>query len=346
MKDQTILIVDDDETTHEVLGVYLERAGYTVEHASDGVSGVEAAQQLLPDLVLLDLEMPRMDGFSVLAAFRKTAALRRMPVLFVTSHDQQHLKVKGLELGAEDYIVKPFAKSEVLARVRGALRRQVYSRPRRGSLEGDLAALGTGELIQTFGLGGRAARIVFPEAGARIELRSGHLLRAEWGAHQGEAALERLLLLSSGTYVVELDPPDLVALSEEETESFPGAQGLLMGLQAGLDEARLSLSRWAPPGTMFGLDGAAAPAALELGSVELVSVEALIGLIPGRLAEAVEVIRQGIEAGWIRIESGLVGSGAFETGASETGASGPMQGSEAPEGAERGDASASSEEDV
>jgi two-component system response regulator MprA len=118
-----ILVVDDDAAVRESLGRALRLEGYEVEMASDGA---EALERLLgngddPDLVVLDVLMPNVDGLEVCRTLRRTGS--RLPVLMLTARDQVADRVAGLDAGADDYVVKPFALAELLARVRALLRR-------------------------------------------------------------------------------------------------------------------------------------------------------------------------------------------------------------------------------
>jgi two-component system copper resistance phosphate regulon response regulator CusR len=116
-----ILIVEDEKKTGEYLKQGLGEAGFVVDLARDGLDGMHLAQTGDYDLVVLDVMLPGLDGWGVLQAIR--AAGKNMPVLFLTARDQVEDRVKGLELGADDYLVKPFAFSELLARIRSLLRR-------------------------------------------------------------------------------------------------------------------------------------------------------------------------------------------------------------------------------
>ena len=116
-----ILIVEDEPKTGDYLRQGLREAGFTVELATNGVDGLHLATQGDHDLVILDVMLPGMDGWQVLKTLRSQG--RHMPVLFLTARDQVEDRVKGLELGADDYLVKPFSFSELLARVRTVLRR-------------------------------------------------------------------------------------------------------------------------------------------------------------------------------------------------------------------------------
>jgi len=116
-----ILIVEDEAKTGAYLCQGLREAGYSVDLARDGPDGLHQALEGQHDLVLLDVMLPGMDGWQVLDALRRHGKL--MPVLFLTARDQIEDRVKGLELGADDYLVKPFSFAELLARVRTILRR-------------------------------------------------------------------------------------------------------------------------------------------------------------------------------------------------------------------------------
>ncbi len=115
-----ILIVEDDKNISDLLRMYLEKDGYQVESAADGPAGIQAFATYRPDLVLLDLMLPLLDGFSVC---REIRALAQTPIIMITAKGQLPDKVTGLEMGADDYLVKPFEMKELLARVHAVLRR-------------------------------------------------------------------------------------------------------------------------------------------------------------------------------------------------------------------------------
>ncbi|MBQ7202628.1 MAG: response regulator transcription factor [Eubacterium sp.] len=115
-----ILVVDDDININELLKLYLENDGYVVFTALDGQEAVEMFQEKNPDLILLDIMLPKMDGWQVCREIRKTSAV---PIIMLTAKGETFDKVLGLELGADDYVVKPFDAKEVMARVKAVLRR-------------------------------------------------------------------------------------------------------------------------------------------------------------------------------------------------------------------------------
>jgi DNA-binding response OmpR family regulator len=117
----TILVVEDDASIRRGLADALRFHGYTVHEAGDGLAGLELAVRVEADLVLLDIMMPKLDGLEVLPRLR--AAKPTIPVIFLTARGEEADRVRGLRLGADDYVVKPFSATELLARVEAVLRR-------------------------------------------------------------------------------------------------------------------------------------------------------------------------------------------------------------------------------
>ena len=115
-----VLIVEDENNIAELLHLYLEKEGFETEVASDGGKGVELFRSFRPDLVLLDIMLPVMDGWSVCRKIREES---KTPIIMLTAKGETGDKVSGLEMGADDYIVKPFEMKEVLARIHAVLRR-------------------------------------------------------------------------------------------------------------------------------------------------------------------------------------------------------------------------------
>ena len=115
-----ILIVEDELSIARIVSDYLVREGYEVEHAADGDAALIVARNIKPDLIVLDLRLPKRDGFSVAREIRKTS---EVPILMLTARGEEIDRVTGLELGADDYMVKPFSPRELVARIRAVLRR-------------------------------------------------------------------------------------------------------------------------------------------------------------------------------------------------------------------------------
>jgi DNA-binding response OmpR family regulator len=131
-----VLVVEDDEEIAQVLQRSLRLEGYEVKLAGDGVQGLEEANAFLPDLIVLDLGLPRLDGVDVARRLRDDGD--EVPILMLTARDALESRVEGLDVGADDYLVKPFERQELLARLRALLRR----RPPRG-----MAPLRVGDLM-------------------------------------------------------------------------------------------------------------------------------------------------------------------------------------------------------
>ena len=117
---KTVLIVEDERNIADLLRLYLEKEGYTTAIAPDGGSAVELFRRLQPDLVLLDVMLPVLDGWGVLRTIRQES---QTPVIMLTARGELADKVSGLKMGADDYITKPFEMKEVLARMEAVLRR-------------------------------------------------------------------------------------------------------------------------------------------------------------------------------------------------------------------------------
>src|SRR5215831_11022116 len=125
-----ILVVDDEPRIAEICRDYLQRAGYTVRVAGNGVDALAIARTRHPDLIVLDLGLPMMDGFDVTRALRKQSTV---PIIMLTARVEERDKLTGLELGADDYLTKPFSPRELVARVRAVFRRTEIG-PARGDV--------------------------------------------------------------------------------------------------------------------------------------------------------------------------------------------------------------------
>jgi DNA-binding response OmpR family regulator len=127
-KSGRVALVDDEENIRETVGFALERDGYRVDLYADGQAAWERFQRELPDLVVLDINMPRMDGLELCRKIRTVTEV--LPIIFLTSRDEEIDRVLGLELGGDDYLVKPFAMRELLARIKVLFRRlQLLGKP-------------------------------------------------------------------------------------------------------------------------------------------------------------------------------------------------------------------------
>ena len=124
MAQSRVLVADDDDKIRELLELYLAKEGFAVEQAADGAEAILKAQQLKPDLIVLDIMMPVLDGMEVCRQVRKFS---QVPVIMLTARTEDEDRIMGLELGADDYLAKPFNPRELVARVKAVLRRMAHA---------------------------------------------------------------------------------------------------------------------------------------------------------------------------------------------------------------------------
>ncbi len=192
----TVLIVDDDRRLAEVVTRYLERDGFSVTVAEDGAVGLEQALANPPDLVVLDLTLPTIDGFEVCRRLRRHASV---PIVMLTARADEVDRVAGLELGADDYVTKPFSPRELTARIKAVLRRADPNRARAvppaplTSVDGSIAVDTVAHEVRVRGeLVALTAKefdlLVHLMEHPRRALRREELLAAVWGWTYGDAA--------------------------------------------------------------------------------------------------------------------------------------------------------------
>ena len=144
MSDGTVLVVEDEENILEALRYNLEREGYIVYTASDGEDGLNLARSSQPDLVILDVMLPKMDGFEICRILRREMDV---PIIMLTARGEEVDRIVGLELGADDYVAKPFSMREFMVRVRNMLRRvKLSSQAQLGLPDGDVLVAGDLEM--------------------------------------------------------------------------------------------------------------------------------------------------------------------------------------------------------
>ncbi|MEP7010742.1 MAG: response regulator transcription factor [Acidobacteriota bacterium] len=177
-----ILVVDDDPDLRDLIGYTLRRDGYFVIESEDGAAALLMAEFERPDLVLLDVNLPRLDGFEVCRRMRANPATSAIPIVMLTVRGTEEDQVRGLDLGADDYLAKPFSPRTLLARVRALLRRSgVAERPQPLSV-GELLIDAEGQSVQVAG--------AEPVRLTRLEFRLLQLLAANAGS---DLPFERLL---------------------------------------------------------------------------------------------------------------------------------------------------------
>jgi len=120
---QTILVVDDEEDLLDLIEYNLKQEGFNVLKAGNGVEGIEMTRKHSPDLVLLDIMMPKMDGLEVVELMRDDAKLKHIPIIFLTARGDEKTEVEGLDKGGDDYITKPISTTKLISRIKAVLRR-------------------------------------------------------------------------------------------------------------------------------------------------------------------------------------------------------------------------------
>ena len=258
MAKQQLLLVDADPRSVRVLEVSLRKSGFSVTTATDGVDAFSKIQFSAPDLILADTRLHRMDGFEFVKRLKEDPELMNVPVVFLTSQRSIEDKIRGLELGVEDYLTKPIFVRELTARVNLLLARRtqesmattVTSGPRT-RLSGSLEDMGLVDLLQTFEVSRKSgvARVREPR-GIEIVIyfRDGKVVDAELGRLRGEEAVYRALIWSVGTFEVQFRPvtnKDIIPTS---------TQGLLMEGMRRVDEWGRLLEQSPPLETIFDID--------------------------------------------------------------------------------------------
>ncbi|MGH7364373.1 MAG: response regulator [Candidatus Methylomirabilales bacterium] len=225
-----ILIVDDERFFADLLTGCLAGLDAQFLYARDGGSALRQAEEQTPDLILLDLVMPDQDGFEVAKTLKQKPATREIPIIFLTGDSRLERRVEGLEMGAEDYITKPFHPPEVVARIKKALRAAARSK----GLSGRLADLSLSSVVQFLELEQKSGtlEIFTRERRGAVHFRGGRIVGAVLGRYAGEGAFYQLLGWTEGFFQFELGDPQVppgAAITE-------GAQALLLEGARRLDE--------------------------------------------------------------------------------------------------------------
>ncbi len=234
---QHLLLVDGDPRSLRVMEVSLRKAGFTVTTASDGGDALEKCQLSAPDLVLSDTSMAPVDGFELCRRLKADPRFQSTPFLFLTGQKAVEHKVRGLELGADDFLTKPIYIKEIVTRVKMLLqkrdREQLTRRDHRASFSGNLAEMALVDLVQTLEQGRKSGTLRVQGAGGRVAavwFREGRIVDCELGSDSGEQAFYRLLNWQEGDFSIEfraIDRPERIGI---------GTQGLLLEGMRRIDE--------------------------------------------------------------------------------------------------------------
>jgi DNA-binding response OmpR family regulator len=226
---QQILLVDADSRSVRVLEVSLKKAGYNVTTAEDGVDALAKIESSVPDLIITDTVLPKLDGYALVHKLKERPDWAGVPVVFLTSRKSVEDKVRGLELGAEDYLTKPIFVREMIARVNllmarrtregMALVKSTTAHAGRTQFSGSIADMNVVDLIQTFEVSRKSGivHITYGES-AHVYFRDGKVVDATFGKLTGEEAVYRTLLFNEGEFKVEfckVDRPDAITSSTQ-----------------------------------------------------------------------------------------------------------------------------------
>ena len=214
MAKQKLLLVDADPRSVRVLEVSLKKAGYSVTTATDGLDALAKIESLTPDLVLSDTRLPKLDGYTLVRKLKERVEWSQIPIVFLTSQKSIEDKIRGLELGVEDYLTKPIFVRELIARVNLLLARRTQENiaTNRSTLTGrtrfsgstqDMAVV---DLLQTFEVSRKSGVVHLRGGGVQeghIYFRDGKVVDAELGRLRGEEAIYRALIWNEATFEVE-----------------------------------------------------------------------------------------------------------------------------------------------
>ncbi len=301
MNETVILIIDDDPIIQKLLEKQLELSGFATLHAMSGMEALQILDDQHVDLIILDISMPQMDGFQTLARIRKTAAGKAMPVIILSILDRDHLKIKGLELGADDYMVKPFNAAELTARIKAVLRRKEGCHSRQGVVSGDLAVLGITDILQMLSLSQKNATIDLPDIRGKIVARCGQVVSARQSMFTGMEALIRLLLLESGTFLLTYEQQRPVRPDEEGRE----IRHLLLKVTMRVDEIKEVMEELGGRDAMLqiGEKPTNIPQIEALRHAFPMSMTTLLTQMEGSIKACMELIERAITQGKITVET-------------------------------------------
>ncbi|HXN41939.1 MAG TPA: response regulator, partial [Myxococcaceae bacterium] len=223
MVKQHLLLVDPDVKSLRVMEVSLKKAGFSVTTANDGVDALEKVRISPPDLVLCDTKMPQMDGFDLCRTLKSDERFKQIPFVFLTHQKSIEFKVKGLELGGDDYLTRPIYIKEIVTRIRMILQKvekdRIEKRETKAGFAGNLSDMGVVDLVQTFEIGRKTG--VINIQGARsgtVFFRDGRVIEARLGRASGESAFYRILNISDGKFDLQFVPvecPERITISTQ-----------------------------------------------------------------------------------------------------------------------------------
>ncbi|MGH7270278.1 MAG: response regulator, partial [Polyangiaceae bacterium] len=258
MAKQKLLLVDADPRSVRVLEVSLKKAGYSVTTATDGLDALAKIESLTPDLVLTDTRLPKLDGYTLVRKLKERFEWSQIPIVFLTSQKSVEDKIRGLELGVEDYLTKPIFVRELIARVNLLLARRTQetlttnrtTMTGRTRFSGSIQDMAVVDLLQTFEVS-RKSGVVHLSSGsqqAHIYFRDGKVVDATLGRLCGEEAIYRALIWNEAAFEVEFK-----TIANEDILGG-STQGILMEGMRRVDEWGRLCEQLPPLSTVFQID--------------------------------------------------------------------------------------------
>lgn len=254
MAKQHLLLVDSDARNLRVLEVSLRKAGFSVTTATNGEDALEKCAISRPDLVISDTRMPGLDGFELCRRLKTDPKFSEVLFIFLTAQRSVEDKVRGFELGADDYLTKPMYVKEIVTRVTILLQKkekeQFERRDARG-FSGNLSDMGVVDLVQTFEMSRKTGTIRFSQPGsapAFVYFQEGQMVDAELGRLSGEFAFYRLLNWAEGSFEIDFSPVDRPLRIQQST------QGVLMEGMRRIDECGRILEQLPDTSSIFVVD--------------------------------------------------------------------------------------------
>jgi DNA-binding response OmpR family regulator len=255
---QKLLLVDADPRSVRVLEVSLKKAGYSVTTATDGLDALAKIESLTPDLVLSDTRLPKLDGYTLVRKLKERPEWAAIPIVFLTSQKSIEDKIRGLELGVEDYLTKPIFVRELIARVNLLLARRTQENiatPRgaasgRTRFAGSTSDMAVVDLLQTFEVSRKSGVVHLRSSGqeGHVYFRDGKVVDAELGRLRGEEAIYRALIWNEATFEVEFR-----AVANEDVIGG-STQAILMEGMRRVDEWGRLCEQLPPLTTLFEID--------------------------------------------------------------------------------------------
>jgi DNA-binding response OmpR family regulator len=257
---QKLLLVDADPRSVRVLEVSLKKAGYSVTTATDGLDALAKIESLTPDLILTDTRLPKLDGYTLVRKLKERPEWASIPIVFLTSQKSIEDKIRGLELGVEDYLTKPIFVRELIARVNLLLARRTQENlattrgPTSGRtrFSGSTSDMAVVDLLQTFEISRKSGVVHLRNSGlvAHVYFRDGKVVDAELGRLRGEEAIYRALIWNEATFEVEFRP------TANEDVIGGSTQAILMEGMRRVDEWGRLCEQLPPLITVFEIDHA------------------------------------------------------------------------------------------